>query len=118
MALSVLPREFISESVRSLIPPGVKDLELLRVGLSQAQADHREVRRRYRMDMARTFPFRCRSCPEPSRAAESRRPGAIAGCPLAVRLGNQAAAAQASGGKEADPWAPSAPGGYSDEPPF
>jgi hypothetical protein len=56
MALSVLPREFISESVRSLIPPGVDDPELLRVRLPQAQADHREVRRRYRMDMAWRIP--------------------------------------------------------------
>ena len=33
--------------------------------------------------------------------------------------GGQAAAAQgSSGGKDADPWASSAPGGYSDEPPF
>ena len=33
--------------------------------------------------------------------------------------GGQATAAQgSSGGKDADPWAASAPGGYSDEPPF
>jgi single-strand DNA-binding protein len=33
--------------------------------------------------------------------------------------GGQAAAARgSSGGKDADPWAASAPGGYSDEPPF
>lgn len=34
-------------------------------------------------------------------------------------VGGQGAAAPASsGGKDADPWAASAPGGYSDEPPF
>jgi hypothetical protein len=34
----------------------VKDPEHLRVGLSQAQVGHREVRRRYRMDMAWRIP--------------------------------------------------------------
>ena len=56
MALSVLPHEFISESARSLVPEGVKDPERLRVGLTQAQSSHREVRRRYRTDMAWRVP--------------------------------------------------------------
>jgi hypothetical protein len=56
MALDVLPRQLIPESVRSLVPPGVGDPEKLRVGLVQAQANHREVRRRYRMDMAWRVP--------------------------------------------------------------
>lgn len=56
MAIEVLPHEFVSESARSLVPRGVKDPERLRVGLVQAQAGHREVRRRYRADMAWRVP--------------------------------------------------------------
>lgn len=56
MALDVLPRQLISESARSLDPAGVKDPESSRVGLVQAQVNHREVKRRYRLDMAWRVP--------------------------------------------------------------
>ena len=56
MALDVLPRQLISETARSRVPPGALDPEKLRVGLVQAQDDHRQVRRRYRLDMAWRVP--------------------------------------------------------------
>jgi hypothetical protein len=56
MAIDMLPRELISESARSLVGPGVKDPERLRVGLAQEHAGQREVRRRYRMDMVWRVP--------------------------------------------------------------